>query len=57
MAEGLDQYLLQAAQNSLDYTGFLSMLLSEELELRDQRKAERLFNAGSVRQSAMPGRL
>jgi DNA replication protein DnaC len=45
MAEGLDQYLLQAAQNSLDYTGFLSMLLSEELELRDQRKAERLFNA------------
>src|SRR5690625_5822551 len=38
MAEGLDQYLLQAEQNSLDYTGFLSMLLEEELELRDQRK-------------------
>ena len=34
MAEGLDQYLLQAEQNSLDYTGFLSMLLEEELELR-----------------------
>lgn len=45
MAEGLDQYLLQAEQNSLDYPGFLSMLLGEELELRDQRKAERLLNA------------
>jgi DNA replication protein DnaC len=45
MAEGLDQYLLQAEQNSLDYTGFLSMLLGEELELRDQRKAERLLSA------------
>src|SRR5690625_3738150 len=44
MAEGLDQYLLQAEQNSLDYTGFLSMLLEEELELRDQRKAERLLS-------------
>ena len=38
MAEGLDQYLLQAAQNSLDYTSFLSMLLTEELELRGARK-------------------
>jgi DNA replication protein DnaC len=43
MAEGLDQYLLQAEQNSLDYAGFLSMLLGEELELRDHRKAERLL--------------
>src|SRR5690625_5867939 len=44
ITEGLDQYLLQAEQNSLDYTGFLSMLLEEELELRDQRKAERLLS-------------
>jgi len=45
MAEGLEQYLLQAEQNSLDYAGFLSMLLSEELELREDRKAQRLLNA------------
>ena len=45
MAEGLDQYLLQAEQNSLDYSGFLSMLLAEELELRDQRKVQRLITA------------
>jgi DNA replication protein DnaC len=45
MAEGLEGYLLQAEQNSLDYAGFLSMLLSEELELRDERKAQRLLNA------------
>src|SRR5690625_6032902 len=48
MAEGLDQYLLQAEQNSLDYTGFLSMLLEEELELRDQRKAERLLSGAQL---------
>lgn len=44
MAEGLDQYLLQAAQNSLDYSSFLSMLLTEELELRDERKVQRLLS-------------
>lgn len=44
MAEGLDQYLLQAAQNSLDYTSFLSMLLAEELELRGARKVQRLLS-------------
>lgn len=45
MADGLQGYLLQAEQNGLDYTGFLSMLLSEELELRDQRKVQRLISA------------
>lgn len=45
MAEGLDRHLLAAEQNSLDYAGFLSMLLAEELELRDDRKAQRLFHA------------
>ena len=44
MAEGLEGYLLQAQQNSLDYSAFLSMLLSEELELRDQRKVQRLIS-------------
>lgn len=43
MADGLDRHLLAAEQNSLDYAGFLSMLLAEELELRDQRKVERLL--------------
>src|SRR5690625_4392157 len=43
-AAGLDQALRQAEESSLDDTGFLSMLLEEELELRDQRKAERLLS-------------
>lgn len=44
MAEGLQGYLLQAEQNGLDYTSFLAMLLAEELELRDQRKVQRLIS-------------
>jgi DNA replication protein DnaC len=45
MADGLDRNLLAAEQNSLDYAGLLSMLLAEELELRDDRKAQRLLHA------------
>ncbi len=47
MAESLDRNLLAAEQNGLDYTGLLSMLLAEELELRDDRKAQRLLHAVS----------
>jgi len=43
MAEELDRHLLAAQQNSLDYVSFLSMLLSEELESRSHRKADRLL--------------
>lgn len=43
MADGLDRFLLEAQQNSLDYPGFLALLLDEELQLRDQRKVERLI--------------
>jgi DNA replication protein DnaC len=43
MADGLDRFLLEAQQNSLDYAGFLALLLDEELQLRDQRKFERLL--------------
>lgn len=43
MAAGLDRFLLEAQQNSLDYPGFLALLLDEELQLRDQRKVERLL--------------
>lgn len=45
MADGLDRNLLAAEQNSLDYAGLLSMLLAEELELRDDRKVQRLLAA------------
>lgn len=44
MADELDRHLLTAEQNSLDYAGFLAMLLAEELDQRDQRKAERLLS-------------
>ena len=44
MAEELDRHLLAAKQNSLDYSGFLSMLISEEFERRDQRKSQRLLS-------------
>lgn len=43
MAETLDAHLLAAQQNGLDYIGFLSMLLDEESQCRDQRKVERLL--------------
>lgn len=38
MAEALDRRLMEAEKNSRDYTGFLAMLLDDEIELRKQRK-------------------
>jgi len=43
MAAGLDRFLLEAQQNSLDYSGFLALLLDEECDLRERRKVERLL--------------
>jgi len=43
MAGGLDRFLLEAQQNSLDYAGFLALLLEEELQLREGRKIDRLL--------------
>jgi DNA replication protein DnaC len=44
MAQHLELRLLEAKQNSLDYLGFLSLLLADELECRDQRKVDRLLS-------------
>lgn len=44
MAEALDQRLMEAEKNSMDYTGFLAMLLDEEIELRSRRKVDRLLS-------------
>lgn len=43
MAGQLEMRLLEAQQNGLDYLSFLSMLLSDENECREQRKMERLI--------------
>ena len=44
MAAALERALLEAQQNSLDYPGFLSLLLEEEIGLREGRKVERLLS-------------
>lgn len=44
MAQHLEPRLLEAKQNSLDYLGFLSLLLEDELQCREQRKVERLLS-------------
>ena len=45
--DSLDHRILECQQNSIDYKGFLSLLLQDELELRQGRKVERLIaNAG-----------
>lgn len=43
MAGQLEMRLLEAQQNGLDYLSFLSMLLTDETECREQRKMERLI--------------
>lgn len=44
MAETLDQRLLEAQNNNLDYAGLLAMLLDDELEQRGRRKVDRLLS-------------
>jgi len=47
MAQALDRHLFEAEKNSLDYVAFLAMMLDEEIELRNQRKVDRLLNQAS----------
>jgi len=41
--ESLDHRILECQQNDIDYKGFLSLLLQDELELRQGRKVQRLI--------------
>lgn len=43
LLETLDRRILECQQNQIDYKGFLQMLLQDELELRHQRKVQRLI--------------
>lgn len=48
MAEGLDLRLMEAAQNQLGYSEFLSMLLTDELEKRNHRRFKRLIHQAGL---------
>lgn len=41
--DNLELRLLEASQNQLSFNGFLSMILSDELETRQQRRRQRLL--------------
>lgn len=49
MAENLDLRLLEAQQNSLAYSEFLSLLLSDELEKRHASKLKRLLKNANLK--------
>jgi DNA replication protein DnaC len=46
--ENLDLRVLEAKQNQLAYSEFLSMLLSDEIELREMRKVARLIQKAGM---------
>jgi len=46
--ENLDMRVLEAKQNQLAYSEFLSMLLSDEIELRQMRKVARLIQKAGL---------
>lgn len=46
--ENLDLRLLEAQQNQLAYSEFLSMLLTDEIELREMRKVTRLIQKAGL---------
>jgi len=48
MAEQLDLRLMEAGQNQLGYSEFLSMLLTDELEKRNHRKFKRLIHQAGL---------
>lgn len=48
MAEGLDLRLIEAGQNQLGYSEFLSMLLADELEKRNHRRFKRLIHQAGL---------
>jgi DNA replication protein DnaC len=48
MLESLDVRLLEAEQNDLAYTDFLSMILTDELETRTSRRISRLMHAAGL---------
>jgi len=48
MAEGLDLRLMEAGQNQLGYSEFLSMLLTDELEKRNHRRFKRLIHQAGL---------
>lgn len=43
LLETLERRILECQQNQIDYRGFLQMLLQDELELRHERKVQRLI--------------
>lgn len=54
MAEQLDLRLMEASQNQLGYSEFLSMLLADELEKRNHRRFKRLIHqAGLIQDQTM----
>ncbi len=48
MAEELDLRLMEAGQNQLGYSEFLSMLLADELEKRNHRRFKRLIHQAGL---------
>jgi DNA replication protein DnaC len=49
MCDNLELRLVEAQQNQLAYTEFLTMLLNDEIEIRNSRKLKRLIQSARIR--------